>query len=399
MTPFMNITTMPEAEYTYLYTNYFNGLFTQFNNYLIVHTIIKDDNGKWFSVYWHNNTILDKQELPIDVNPYRSLPLYDSNRTEFYGVFREVVESQKAINQAVIQIQLLVNSSRVMVEDGAVEDLDEFIDAYNRVNGVMSVTSLAGIKVEKLNTDIQQQYIVIDKALDRIQRVLGINDSFLGMAYASDSGSKVQLQQRATIVALRYLTSRIEQFYKFIGEDITRLIKHYYTAEQVLRVSDDMVGERWVTINQPIKRTNKQGQLVPVIANIPNGGKTNDGDEDYDKVILNYAHTSFEFSEFDIEIQSIQHDDDDAKTTALVEQLLSGTAGQIMGQTNPEGFFQMTALIVKDTKLKRAPEIVKVLEDTANKIIQQQQQAQMQQQMMAQVQQQGQQQQQGQPNG
>src|SRR5690606_39092586 len=136
---------------------------------------------------------------------------------------------QNAINQAVLKIQQMVNTEKVLVQEEAVEDLDKFIEAYNRVNGVIPVLDINGVKVEKLTRQIQEQYIIIDRALDRIQRVLGINDSFLGMAYASDSGRKVKLQQNATIMSLRYVTSRIEAFYKKLGGDLIGLIKQFYT--------------------------------------------------------------------------------------------------------------------------------------------------------------------------
>src|SRR5690606_5919514 len=70
--------------------------------------------------------------------------------------------------------------------------------------------------------------------------------------YASDSGRKVKLQQNATIMSLRYVTSRIEAFYKKLGGDLIGLIKQFYTASQILRVADEVNGERWVEINKPM---------------------------------------------------------------------------------------------------------------------------------------------------
>ncbi len=99
---------------------------------------------------------------------------------------------------------------KAFVEEGAVENLATFTDQFNRVNAVIQVTSLAGIKVENLTREVLDQYTIIDKAMDRIQRVLSINDSFLGMAYASDSGSKVKLQQNQSIIALSYFTNRLK---------------------------------------------------------------------------------------------------------------------------------------------------------------------------------------------
>ena len=222
------------------------GYYKVFDNYLIVQTVITDDNDKTWSVYWSGDVILSKKEITYKEvkNPYRVHRLHASNRAEYYGIFREVMETQNAINQALIKIQLMVNTQKAFVEEGAVENLATFTDQFNRVNAVIPVKSLAGIRIENLTREVLDQYTVIDRALDRVQRILSINDSFLGMAYASDSGAKVKLQQNASVVALRYVTSKVEQFYRLLGWDIMNLIKQYFTAHDVLRIADMYEGQK-----------------------------------------------------------------------------------------------------------------------------------------------------------
>ena len=238
---YFNHLNIDEAEFEYAYNGQFQGQYRRFNNYLLVHSVMQDDSGKVYSVFWCGDKILEKEEITYkEVRfPYRVHRLHTSDKTEYYGLFREVVETQKAINQALIKIQLMVNSQKAYVEDGAVENIDEFTDAFNRVTSVIPVQDLAGIKIDDLSKEVLDQYTVIDKALDRIQRVLSINDSFLGMAYASDSGRKVKLQQNATVIAMRYMTTRIEQFYRLLGWDQLHLVKQYFTAEQAIRIADD----------------------------------------------------------------------------------------------------------------------------------------------------------------
>src|SRR5690606_7793169 len=187
---------IPESEYSYTYNGQFQGRFRLFNNYLLVHTVIEDTDGRRWSIYWSDGAILRKKEITYrDVRwGYRVVRLHTSNKQEYYGVFREVAETQKAINQAIVKLQLMANTQKIFVETGAVEDVAEFTAAVNRVNGVIPVKTLGGIKVENLSREALEQYQIIDRAFDRIQRVLNINDSFLGMAFASDSGRKVKLQ-------------------------------------------------------------------------------------------------------------------------------------------------------------------------------------------------------------
>ncbi len=379
---YYNFLDVDEAEFEYAHRTQYNGRYRVFDNYLVVNTVIEDDNGKRWSIFWSGDYILSKKEITYrDVKwNYRVTKLHTSNRTEYYGIFREVVETQKAINQALVKLQLMVNSHKAFVERSAVENIQEFTDAFNRVNGVIPVTKLTGIQIENVSKEALEQYQLIDKALDRIQRILSINDSFLGMAYAADSGRKVKLQQNATVMALRYLTVRIEAFYELLGFDVAMLIKQYYTANQVLRVSDELVGQRFIELNKPMQifsgemdangepifeysfeqifnpetkepEVTEAGQLV--FAPIPEEG------------------TELSFSEFDIKIESVVYNDEDERSQLMIENVLAGNIGQMLGQINPAGFFQAAGLVLKTTKTKYSSELSKILTETAAMLQQQ----------------------------
>ena len=393
LAPYSNYTDADEADFEYKYDNYFTGTYRTDDAYLVVHTVLEDEDGKRWSVVWHDDVILEKKEITYQETrwPYRVQKLHSSNRVEYYGIFREVYEAQYAINQAVVKIQQMVNTEKVFVEDGAVENLANFSNCVNRVNAIIPVINLNGIKIEKLSTDIQQQYIIIDRALDRIQRVLGINDSFLGMAYASDSGRKVKLQQNATIMSLRYITARIEAFYASLGKDMAGLIKQYYTATQVLRIADEVVGERYVAVNQPITAPTGQFDATgqPIEAPIllekldPASGEP-EVDEDGNIVLapVPTPDTALQYAEVDITIEATAYNDEDERNQLLIETMMSGQMGQMLAQVNPAGFFQVASLVTRVTKTRYSPEISRIFEQTSQ-MLSQNQQASQQAQMMA----------------
>jgi hypothetical protein len=364
------------TEFEFKFTDNFQGRYREHEHYLIVHTVIEDENNKRWSIYWSNDTILSKKEITLKKCkwPYRVQKLHSSNKVEYYGIFRDVKEAQHAINQAILKIQLMVNTEKAFVQKGSVEDLDSFTTAYNRVAGVIEVLDLAGIKVEKLNGEIQQQYIIIDKALDRIQRVLGINDSFLGMAYASDSGRKVKLQKDATIMSLRYVTARIEGFYRSLGEDIAKLAQQYYTANQILMIVDEIVGQRWIELNKPMVafsgKYDAQGQPIyaPILLPLLDPANGDPMEDEEGNIILapvSEAGTDFSYTDFQITVQASSYNDEDEKAQLLIETVLSGNVGQMMSKINPAGFFKMSALAMKSMKTKYSPNIVEVLDQTA----------------------------------
>jgi len=377
LTQYFNFTNQPDAEYSRLGRDQEVGIYKVHNNYLIVHSIVKDLKGKTWSVFWSDGVILKKTEISHkDVKfTYRVLKTHTSERAEYYGIFREVVETQKAINQALIKLQLLVNTQKAFVQDGAVENITDFTNAFNRVSAVIPVKELGGIKVVDLSREALEQYQIIDKAFDRVKRILSITDSFLGQAFASDSARKVKLQQNSSVVALRYLTGRIETFYRFLGWDIANLIKQYYTSHQVLRIADEATGQRWIEVNKPLRiwtgkidqRTGQPIMQIPFEEHLdPATGKPQ-VDEKGNQIIAPIPEKSTEiaYSEFDIEIHANSYGDEDEKNQLLLEQVLSGTMGQLLSQVNPAGFFKAASLSMKSVKTKNSPEIANIFEQTA----------------------------------
>lgn len=366
-----------EAEFEYTYNIKFQGRYRQYENYLVVHTIITDDKDKTWSIFWSGDYILSKKEITYKEvkNPYRVQKLNTSNKVEHYGIFREVIETQNAMNQALIKIQTMVNTQKAFVETTAVDNIANFTNQFNRVNAVIPVKNLAGIKIENLTREVLDQYTIIDKALDRIQRVLGINDSFLGMAYASDSGTKVKLQQNASVVALRYVTSKVESFYRLLGWDIMNLIKQYYTAHDVLRIADTYEGQKWIEINQPlmiptgnINPQTGQPEMRPVYEEVLDPETQEPIVSEDGSIVMApipTRGTEIAFTKADIEVDTVAYNDEDERNQVMIEQFLNGPIGNMLSQINPVGYFKASELSIRNIKSKYSMEIGAILNETA----------------------------------
>lgn len=345
------------------------------DNYLIVHSITRDYTGRVFSTFWHANIIIQQDEITDKVShwPYNVTKIHDSDIAEYYGIFRDVKESQKAINQAILKLQLLVNVQKAFVEDTAVADMAAFTNAFNRVSAVIPVRSLQGIKIENLSREAMDQYQIVDNALNRIQRVLGINDSFLGMAFASDSGRKVKLQQNAAMISLQYLTTRIETHYSLIGRNLVKLLTQYYTAHQFLSVTEPSTGQRWIELNKPMEvyagmSPDGQPRFEVVYEQVldPATGKPYiDEEGNYVYAPIPEIDTEIAFADVQLDIISSAYNDDDEKSQLMLEQVLAGAVGQIMMQVNPAGFFKAASLSIKSMKTRYSPDIAELYEQTA----------------------------------
>jgi len=360
------------TEFENRYNMRFKGKFEEWNNYLVVHTIMRDGDTMW-SCFWHNDILLEKKKIPFDggQNPYRIVLMSSSDKAEHYGVFREVVETQKAINQALIQIQLLINTKKAIVEKEAVGDIDEFKAQFNRVNEVVVVDDLEGVRIEDLSKDIMAQYSIIDKGLSRVQTVLGVNDSFLGQAFASDSGRKVNLQQNSSKSQLSVVVKRVQFLYKMVGEDVVKFIQQYYTSSQILRVSDKANGDRFLALNQPIMMPQGNGQEGPVYAeeiDDATGEPMEDKEGNILMTPLNDPDTDIKFIDVDIKVEAMPYNNADEQNQLMFETMLNGPSGQAILQTDPPSYFEILALQTGEMGTKNSIKISDILARMNQKI-------------------------------
>ncbi len=357
----------------------FTGDYRREDKWLVVHTVLVDDSSRVWSIYWTEKKILSKTEVTNKSIrfPYRVLKLNDSYKHEFYGIFREVLASQDAINQSLAQIQVLANSNKVLVGEDAVEDIEEFRDEIQKINGVIQVKSLDLVREDKFSIDIEQQYRLVDHCFDRIKKVLGINDSFLGLAYASDSGRKVKIQQNASVLSLRYLTLRIESFYRYLAKDVASLVQQYYNAHQYIRILDNATGIRWAELNKPMVKFSGQyaqngfPEYVPILVNDldPETGEFVEDEEGNVLVSpVSDTDTYVKDLDYDITIESSVYNDNNERAQLMLESVLSGKIGQYLAEVNPPAFLKVSSLAIKAMGTKYTPEISDILEQTAEGI-------------------------------
>lgn len=343
------------------FTTSFSGKYNTYYNSLIVKTQMKVGKKIW-QLIWSGDVLLEK----LDITHYGKFSIYPftmekTEEAEYYGLFREVLESQKAINQALIQIQMLVNTNKVLVNSSALVDNDiaTFTNMYNRVNAIIQVKDISGVKIENLSGDVVAQYNIISSALDRIKQVLNLNDSFLGMAGSSASGRQVKLQQNMTASALQYLTGRLDFVYTEMAKSILEMAKMYYRANTLIRVSDEIKGDSYTEVNKPVT-INGEIQYKDKI-------------QFDDKGVVRlepwfYKESTLDDLDYEVELTTSNYNETDDMESLQLDNIIQGNAGQMLMNTSPGKYAEVVALKAKVMKTRNSEYIAKVFSDVAKKL-------------------------------
>jgi hypothetical protein len=176
------------------------------------------------------------------------------------------------------------------------------------------------------------------------------------------------------MVALRYATAKVEQFYRLLGIDVVSLIKQYFTAHDVVRIADVNNATRWVEINKPLQvpTGNVDPQTgVPEMRYVfeevrdPASGEILVEDNNIIMAPIPTLSTEIAFTDADISVESVSYNDEEEKNQVILDSFVNGPVGNLLSQVNPVGYFKIAGLSVKNLKSKYSPDIVAILDETS----------------------------------
>ena len=381
----------------------------------LVHTIIvdgetEDENGskidKVWSIYWCGDVEVERKEVSYrEVKfPYQIFKLHNEDTEyEFYGLFRDSIGHQDAINNAFLALHRLIGTGKKLVGPKAFKDLNQANREFTNPNNMFVQAEKMDEVVDLVSqADVNHQISTIEFHRRSIESQLGINPAFLGVAAASDSGRKVEIQRQSTVTALNRTESRVQQFYRQLARDLCHFISQYYTFHDIQNVADADTADEFIEINRPVEllvdsRTNQtidiqqtpQGvilngelvgddviqELLPYITTMkvfekardPASGKEildDDGRNVYAPIPT--SGTEIRYFKHNIIVDTAIYDNEKEIAMQLAQNVFNSTGGQLLAQTDPRAFMLAFAELTRGLKTKATNKVADVLEAAAN---------------------------------
>lgn len=97
------------------------------------------------------------------------------------------------------------------------------------------------------------QFDLMNEAKAEIQSVSGINDDLMGFDSSSRSGKAKQITMIQGATIQRPKEKNLHLAHKLLGEIVLQLIQQAHTDEWLVRITDDIEGERFININQAVE--------------------------------------------------------------------------------------------------------------------------------------------------
>lgn len=220
---------------------------------LVDHWYIK--NGEWRWTLYISNTVLMQGTSPFRDEKGKTFPKYrmfsasvdqDGDR---YGFVRNLKSPQDEINHRRSKALHNLNVRRLIVEKGAVDDIEVARREWARPDGV--VEKNPGLEVEpdpRQAEDIKGQFEFLQEAKNEIEN-FGPNPALIGQGLEDSSGRAISLLQQAGLAELGPFLSAWKNWKVRVYRDIWNIIKEHWKAERWIRVTDDDGVAQHIQIN------------------------------------------------------------------------------------------------------------------------------------------------------
>jgi len=167
-----------------------------------------------------------------------------------YGVIRRVRDVQQDLNKRASKALFLLNTNQIIMDEGAVQDIDVAADEVSRPDGRIVKKPGKEFLIRRDTDAANGQIEMMNLAAQSIQKSAGVADENLGRQTNAVSGEAIKARQLQGSVVTTEPFDNLRLAIQIQGEKQLSLVEQWYSDEKVVRLTGEKALE-WVNINTP----------------------------------------------------------------------------------------------------------------------------------------------------
>ena len=166
-----------------------------------------------------------------------------------YGVIRGLRDIQEDINKRASKALYILSTNKVIMDEGAVRDIEEFRREWARPDAV--VEKVPGKQlIPNAERDLAAAHLeLMSRNISMIQSVSGVTDELLGRTTNATSGRAIEARQLQGSLTTAKLFDNLRFAVQTQGEKQLSLIEQYFTEEKQFRITNDRGTPEYITVN------------------------------------------------------------------------------------------------------------------------------------------------------
>jgi hypothetical protein len=197
--------------------------------------------------------LLELRQSPYRHNQFPFTPVWGYRRGRDgmpYGMIRGLRDIQRDLNKRASKALHYLNSTQVIVREGAVDDIEELRDEAGRPDGVIVYKDGEQPPTIKTGTELADAHITLmSMDASMIQQVGGVTDENLGRRTNASSGKAITARQEQGALATSLFTDNLRSSTRKHGEKKLVNIEQFYTDRQSFRITNTRGIPEYVEIN------------------------------------------------------------------------------------------------------------------------------------------------------
>ena len=179
-----------------------------------------------------------------------------------YGVVRDMIPLQDAVNKRESKLLHSLNVNRIVMQAGAVSDVDQARNEAAKPDGVIVVNPGAEFRIEKDSAEIAGQFQLLQYSISQMN-ANGPNASMSGKDPRELSGRAIIAQQSGGVTEHEPIADELRQHTHKVMEAAWMRAKQFWTSAKTIRVTDDARVVKFVTLNKPVTLMDELQSLPP----------------------------------------------------------------------------------------------------------------------------------------
>ena len=191
-------------------------------------------------------------ESPYRHNQFPFTPIwcYRRGRDSMpYGMIRGMRDIQEDINKRASKALHILSTNKVIMDEGAVDDIDEFMEEVSRPDAVIVKKQGKDLVINAERELAPAHLDLMSRSISMIQTLSGVTDENLGRATNATSGRAITARQEQGGMTTAGIFDNLRFAVQVHGEKELSLIEQYFSEEKQFRITNMRGTPEYVTIN------------------------------------------------------------------------------------------------------------------------------------------------------
>lgn len=196
--------------------------------------------------------LLWQSKSPYRHNRFPLTPIFCYRRDRDnlpYGIVRQMRDPQIDINHRAAKALHILNSSKVIMDEGAVDDLERFEQEVARPDGIIIKKQGKELRLD-VERGLEQSHLdMMARSISLIQAMTGVTDENMGKSTNATSGKAILARQDQGSLATAPIFDRLRLAKQISGEKKLSLIEQFMPETRQFRITNMRGNPQFVTIN------------------------------------------------------------------------------------------------------------------------------------------------------